>query len=239
MLVLLKYKLLGTECGSQMNNVALIVAAGRGSRMMQSLPKQYLLLNNEMILSHTIKLFVSHNSIDAVVVVINKDDLHLYDKAIFDISSEKLLPPSYGGNTRAASVRLGLEDLSKNSPHNVIIHDAARPLCPPNLLDAVLAPLNSFDGAFAALPVMDALWKIDNGCASHPINRENVWRAQTPQAFQFQKILEAHSHGDESAKDDVEVALLSKLNIIAIHGSEINFKITTPEDLRRAEAHFE
>lgn len=231
--------MLRTERGLHMKNVALIVAAGRGSRMMQSMPKQYLPLNNKMILTHTINLFTSHESIDAVMVVINKDDQFLYDKAVIDINSPKLLPPEYGGYTRAVSVRLGLAGLRNKSPQNVIIHDAARPLCPPNLLDAVLDPLSSYDGAFAALPVIDALWKIDNGCANYSINRENVWRAQTPQAFNFHKIFAAHLHGDGSAKDDVEVALLSKLNIKAIHGSEVNFKITTPEDLNRAAAYLE
>ena len=217
-----------------MRNSALIVAAGRGSRMMQSVPKQYLLLNERAVLRHTIEIFINHPLINNLLVVINaKDETH-YAAAVNQLESSKLCSPVLGGSTRALSVRLGLEALSAMNPQNVIIHDAARPLCPSKLIDAVLDPLDTVDGAFAALPITDALWKVENGYALQPVNREQIWRAQTPQAFRFQKILNAHSNSDASAKDDVEVALRANLTIKAVHGAEDNFKITHPSDLTRA-----
>jgi 2-C-methyl-D-erythritol 4-phosphate cytidylyltransferase len=98
----------------------------------------------------------------------------------------------------------------------------------------VIAALGSHDGAFAALPVVDALWSSSGELAQSPVPRDGLWRAQTPQGFDFAKILQAHQSHDGSGADDVAVARDAGLNVRLIPGSEANYKITTAADLDRA-----
>lgn len=224
----------GPESTNPMTNAALIVAAGRGSRMMQDLPKQYLPLGPHVVLWHTVKAFLASDEIDRIRVVIHPADQSLYKAAVAEIDDPRLGSPVAGGASRASSVRLGLEALREDSPTHVLIHDAARPFCSLDLIKAVLAPLDKVDGAFAALPVVDALWKAEGAEATMPISRTGLWRAQTPQAFRYNAILEAHSHGDAHAADDVETARQAGLSVHIVEGSENNFKITRPKDLERA-----
>lgn len=218
-----------------MTNAALIVAAGRGSRMMRETPKQYLSLGEHTVLWHTVQVFLSSSDISHICVVIHPDDQIQYYQAIADLNDPRLLPPVHGGASRAASVRLGLEGLSEKAPVNVLIHDAARPLCPSRLITAVLEPLEEVEGAFAALPVVDALWRTEGVEALDSIPRAGLWRAQTPQAFRYEDILRAHLLGDDGAADDVETARQAGLRVHVIQGAEENFKITLPSDLDRAE----
>ncbi|OSQ45267.1 2-C-methyl-D-erythritol 4-phosphate cytidylyltransferase [Marivita geojedonensis] len=218
-----------------MTNAALIVAAGRGSRMMQMTPKQYLLLEGRAVLWHTVQAFLASSDIDHVCVVIHENDRSKYDAAIAGLDDPRLLPPVQGGSSRAASVRLGLEGLRNQAPANVLIHDAARPFCAQELIRAVLRPLPEFDGAFAGLPVVDALWRTDGSEAMTSVSRDGLWRAQTPQAFRFGAIMAAHADGDADAADDVEIACKAGLRICVVEGHEDNFKITSPRDFERAE----
>ena len=218
-----------------MTNAALIVAAGRGSRMMQDMPKQYLELGGHAVLWHTVQAFLASDQMHAVRVVIHPDDRALYDHAVAGIEDARLGAPVPGGTSRAASVRLGLEALQGDMPQHVLIHDAARPFCTAPLIAAVLEPLAQVDGAFAALPVVDALWKTDGIEAIAPVSRDSLWRAQTPQAFRYTAILAAHATGDAAAADDVEIARKAGMTVRVVEGSEDNFKITLPRDLERAE----
>ena len=218
-----------------MTNAALIVAAGRGSRMMRDTPKQYLPLAGHAVLWHTVQAFLASSDIDRLRVVIQPEDRALYDAAVAGIDDPRLRDPVSGGASRAASVRLGLEALQIDTPDHVLIQDAARPFCSPDLIAAVLAPLNEVEGAFAALPVVDALWKAEGSEALTPVPRECLWRAQTPQAFRYAAILTAHVNGDTDAADDVAIARQAGLTVRVVEGSEDNFKITLPRDLDRAE----
>lgn len=217
-----------------MTNAALIVAAGRGSRMRQDMPKQYLTLGGHAVLWHTVQAFLASDRIDTVRVVIHPDDRALYDHAVAGITDARLEAPVPGGASRAASVRLGLEALQAEVPAHVLIHDAARPFCPTHLIAAVLEPLTEVEGAFAALPVVDALWKAHGAEALSPVSRDGLWRAQTPQAFRYEAILAAHLTGDAAAADDVEIARAAGLRVRVVEGAEENFKITLPRDLVRA-----
>lgn len=217
-----------------MTNAALIVAAGRGSRMMRDMPKQYLTLGGRTVLWHTVQAFLASEQINVLRVVIHPDDGELYDSAVAGIGDARLGDPVSGGASRAASVRLGLEALHADRPAHVLIHDAARPFCTPALIAAVLEPLAQVEGAFAALPVVDALWKADGTNAISPVARDGLWRAQTPQAFRYEAILAAHAEGDAGATDDVAIARTAGLSVRVVEGDEMNFKITLPRDLERA-----
>lgn len=215
-----------------MTNAALIVAAGRGRRMGAETPKQYLALGGQAVLHHTIASFLASDRIDTVTVVIHPDDHDLYTAAIAGITDPRLRPPVPGGASRSASVHLGLRAL--DTPAHVLIHDAARPFCTPDLIARVIAALADTDGAFAALPIVDALWQTNGAQATTPVPRDGLWRAQTPQGFRFDAILSAHRNLDAEAADDVEVARRAGLSVQVIEGEEDNFKITRPRDLERA-----
>jgi 2-C-methyl-D-erythritol 4-phosphate cytidylyltransferase / 2-C-methyl-D-erythritol 2,4-cyclodiphosphate synthase len=168
-----------------------------------------------------------------VQVVIHADDGARYDAAVAG-GDPRLRPPVAGAETRAGSVRAGLEALSPMAPDRVLIHDAARPFVTPVVIDAVLAALDTAPGAFPALPVVDALWRAEGAEASAALPREGLWRAQTPQGFRFADILAAHrAHAGEAA-DDVAVARAAGLAVRVVPGDEGNFKITTAADLERA-----
>lgn len=191
------------------------------------------------MLAWTIEAFLQDPAIGQIMTVIHPDDTDLYEHAVAPIADPKLVKPVHGGDTRAASVRLGLEALAGSPPDHVLIHDAARPFPKPSLISEICTALDEADGAFAAIPVVDALWSSRDGLAEAPVPRDGLWRAQTPQGFRFEKILAAHqSLANTNATDDVAIARASGLDVRIIEGHESNFKITTAADFARAETHF-
>ncbi|MBI3513157.1 MAG: bifunctional 2-C-methyl-D-erythritol 4-phosphate cytidylyltransferase/2-C-methyl-D-erythritol 2,4-cyclodiphosphate synthase [Proteobacteria bacterium] len=217
------------------STVALIVAAGRGRRFGEELPKQYQTLLGRPVLRHTAQAFLDHAQIDAVRVVIGADDAELYRAAVGDLG---LLAPVTGGAERQDSVRLGLESLLDRAPEIVLIHDAARPLVDAAVIARAIAGLAAHDGAIAAVPVTDTVKRTDGATIVDTVDRSRLWRAQTPQAFRFHAILDAHRAATGSnLSDDAAVAERAGLRVGVTLGDETNLKITTPDDLVRAERH--
>ena len=213
--------------------VALIVAAGRGRRFGEALPKQYQDLLGRPVLRHTASAFLAHPRVDGVRVVIGADDAALYRAAVGDLA---LLEPVIGGAERQDSVRLGLESLVDRAPDVVLIHDAARPLVDAALITRSLDALASHDGAIAAVPVTDSIKRADGATIVDAVDRTGLWRAQTPQTFRFAAILAAHRAAvGGSLSDDAAVAGLAGLKVGVSLGDETNLKITTQDDLARAE----
>jgi 2-C-methyl-D-erythritol 4-phosphate cytidylyltransferase / 2-C-methyl-D-erythritol 2,4-cyclodiphosphate synthase len=212
---------------------ALVVAAGRGTRLGAALPKQYLPLAGRPLLRHTLEALRAHPFIAGVVAVIHPDDRALYDKAA---SGLDLLPPVAGGAQRQDSVRNGLEALASHRPSRVLIHDGARPFVDRATIDRVIAALETAPGAIAALPVRDTGKREADGRIAATIERAGLWRALTPQGFHFEAILEAHraAAGGELT-DDAAIAERAGLPVALVEGSEENFKVTTMDDLARAE----
>lgn len=219
-----------------MLNSVLIVAAGRGHRLGGEIPKQFIPVGGVSSLRRVVDAFLALDAIDLLRVVIHPDDEVLCQESLAGIDDQRLLAAVHGGNTRAQSVRLGLESFAETETGKILIHDAARPFIPATVIEAVLAALDEVEGAFAALPVVDALWSAEGNRAIAPVSRDGLWRAQTPQGFHFSRILAAHrGHGGE-AHDDVAVARAAGMVVRIVEGSEANFKITTAADLERAEA---
>ncbi|MCH7711291.1 MAG: bifunctional 2-C-methyl-D-erythritol 4-phosphate cytidylyltransferase/2-C-methyl-D-erythritol 2,4-cyclodiphosphate synthase [Proteobacteria bacterium] len=216
---------------------ALIVAAGRGERFGHEVPKQYLPLAGAPVLRHSAATFTANPGIGAVRVVIHEDDRDRYAEAVAGLD---LLAPVTGGATRRESVRLGLESLAELAPDRVLIHDAARPFVDTATIARVIAALDHAPGAIAAVPLSDTLKRGDGARIIETVPRQGLWRAQTPQAFRFADILAAHrafaagEPGDEPT-DDAAIAERAGLTVSLVAGSEENFKLTTPEDLERAE----
>lgn len=216
--------------------VALVVAAGRGRRFGGDVPKQYQSLNGRPILRHSLARLAADPSISAVRVVIHPDDRPLYDEAAQGLS---LLEPVSGGATRQDSVRLGLESLQSLCPDKVLIHDGARPFLDEALVARVVTALDHHDGAIPAIAVADTLKKGRDGLVETTIDRSGLWRAQTPQGFRFAPLLDAHlAVAGNELTDDAAVAEHAGLKVALVAGAEANVKITTAEDLNRAQAVF-
>lgn len=216
------------------DTVALIVAAGRGHRAGGDLPKQYRWLAGQSILRRCCSVFLSHPRVDAVGVVIHPDDTRLFEEATAGLD---LLEPVFGGETRQESSRNGLESIAQRNPTRVLIHDAARPFVDDATIDGVLDSLDSVPAAIAAIPVNDTLKKSSEGNEiTGTVDRTNLWRAQTPQGFRYQDILQAHRIlAGQIHTDDSAVAEAAGLEARLVLGSEDNFKITTEADFTRAE----
>ncbi|MBX3497186.1 MAG: bifunctional 2-C-methyl-D-erythritol 4-phosphate cytidylyltransferase/2-C-methyl-D-erythritol 2,4-cyclodiphosphate synthase [Parvibaculum sp.] len=216
-----------------MNVVALIVAAGRGSRAGPGAPKQYRELGGVPVLRRTLAAFAAHPGIDGILTVIHGDDRAEYEAAAAGLP--KLLPSCLGGATRQASVLAGLEALAERMPKMVLIHDGARPLVSADLISGCIEALDTHRGVLVALPVTDTLRRSVKGLAGPTVPRDALWRAQTPQGFRFDAILDAHRRmADQAFTDDVEVATAAGVDVAMIEGDEDNIKITDAADLMRA-----
>lgn len=223
-----------------MQTAVVIVAAGRGTRMSGgTIPKQYRKLHGIPVLTRAISSFVEHAGVDAILTVIHEDDRSLYDEATGQFAPEKVLQPVHGGDSRQASALAGLEELELVGPRNVLIHDAARPFAPPGVIDRVLDGLSQHDGAVPALPVTDTIKRAAEGVIEATVDRSNLWRAQTPQGFGFDKILEAHRAAAKVEQpeftDDASLAEWHGLDVVLVDGDNGNIKLTSDNDFERAE----
>ena len=208
-------------------NVALVVAAGSGSRAGGKAPKQYRRLAGKALLAHAVD-HLAHPRIDAVQVVIGEGQEAAYAEAVGD----RALPaPVIGGATRRDSVANGLAALG--DADLVLIHDAARPFLPGAVIDRLLDALADHDGAVPALPVVDTL----TTRAGDRIDRDTLARVQTPQAFRLDAIRAAHTAWTgEEPTDDAQVARAAGLDVVLVEGDPALEKLTWEADFARAEA---
>ncbi len=214
------------------DTIALVLAAGKGTRLPGSVPKQYRDLGGEPVLRRTLRAFAEHAGVDAVRVVYDPADADLYAAATQGLT---LLDPVAGGRERQDSVRRGLESIEGLNPKRVLIHDGARPFASGDLIDRMIAALDDAPAAIAAIPVTDTLWREADKAADTLVPRDKLWRAQTPQAFRYADILAAHRKAEGLAlTDDAAVARHAGMKVSLVMASESNFKITTEEDLARA-----
>ena len=207
--------------------IALIVAAGRGTRAGGALPKQWQPLAGRRVADWTLEAFRNHPKVDESLLVVHPDDAQFYDS--LDVKTV------HGGATRVASVRAGLEALVGTGATNVLVHAVARATVPSHVISGVIEALKASKAAAPALAVSDALWRGENGQVTGTQDRADLFRAQTPQGFDFESILAAHRSFDGQAADDVEVARAAGIEVAITEGDEANLKITTPGDFARAE----
>ncbi len=223
-----------------MKTAAVIVAAGRGTRASDAAagPKQYADLGGRAMLAHSMASFINHPKVDLVNVVINPLDEDRYREIILPFGS-KLRGAVAGGSSRQESVLRGLEALAGEDCDAVLVHDAARPFVSTEIIDGVIDGLATHQGAVAALALADTLkWSEDDGAIGATVPRNNLWRAQTPQGFHYQAILEAHRRAAAADRsdftDDASIAEWAGLTVRLTEGSARNDKVTTAEDLQTA-----
>ncbi|KAB7648862.1 bifunctional 2-C-methyl-D-erythritol 4-phosphate cytidylyltransferase/2-C-methyl-D-erythritol 2,4-cyclodiphosphate synthase [Polymorphobacter fuscus] len=217
-----------------MTVTALIVAAGKGLRAGGEVPKQYQHVGGVMLLRHAVLRLQAHGGVDTIRVVINPADRDLYDAAVAGLA---LAAPIAGGDTRQASARAGLEALAADPPDLVLVHDAARAFVPDAVLDALLAALGdpANDGAVPALAVTDSLRRgTDHYDAA--VDRDGLWRVQTPQAFRYPALVAAHRAAAAGATDELAIAMAAGLRVAITPGDERAFKVTEPADFAKATA---
>lgn len=227
-----------------LKNAALIVASGRGSRAGGDIPKQYQNIAGKAVLWHTIKQFITHDQIDSIIVVIHPDDVDLYEQAIEGLDSAKILPHTFGGTERQYSVTHGLKAISHLQPQNILIHDGARPFVEHGLIDELISACDEYLGAIAATPITDTIKLVKNkgdATIDKTLDRDLLWAAQTPQAFDFNEIIKAHAQVSQSGEDKLftdDAAIFEYLDIAVklVKSSAENIKITHPEDFKQAEA---
>jgi len=214
----------------------LIVAAGRGRRFGGPVPKQYAPLLGQPVLRHTLAHILKLPNICAIQCVIHPDDEADFWAAA--PNHDAILAPVHGGTERQDSVRAGLEALADHAPDFVAIHDAARPFLSSDPWDRIVEALGTYDGATAALPIVDSLRRSNDGTVGETVERDGLWRMQTPQAFNYGAILAAHQKvKGQALTDDTAIAEAAGLDVALVQGDEALFKITSSEDLTRAETH--
>ncbi len=217
-----------------MDTVALVLAAGRGERLGAGPPKQYRPLGGQPMLRRSLSAFSRHPRIGGVRTLIRPGDLGLFEDATAGLD---LMPPVEGGPTRQDSCLRGLESLADRPPARVVIHDGARPLVDADTIDRVLDALDRAPGAIAALPANDTMkLATEDVTVAATVDRRMLWRAQTPQGFDYPAILEAHrAAAGRGLTDDAAVAEAAGLTVVLVRGSEQNLKVTTDDEFRRAE----
>ena len=217
---------------------AVVVAAGRGLRAGGGLPKQYRSISGEPVIRSSLALMAWHGEVNAVLPVIHPDDAAAYAEASKGL---KLLPPVFGGATRQASVRAGLEALKQSQPEIVLVHDAARPFCTAGLVSRAISACAKTGAAIPTLEVSDTIKSVDErGFVTVTHDRARLRRVQTPQAFAYTALLDAHTRAAQAGRDDfpddAALAEWAGLQVTVFAGEPGNIKLTTDDDFARAEA---
>jgi 2-C-methyl-D-erythritol 4-phosphate cytidylyltransferase/2-C-methyl-D-erythritol 2,4-cyclodiphosphate synthase len=215
-----------------MNAHALVVAAGAGVRAGGGVPKQYRAVAGVPLLRRAIMRLRAHGGFAGITIVINPADRALYDEAVAGLS---LAEPVAGGATRQQSVLNGLEALA--GVDLVFVHDAARALVPDAVLDGLFSALADpgNDGAVPGLAVNDSLRRGGTHYEA-PVDRDGLFRVQTPQAFRFAPLLAAHRAAAPGATDELGIAMAAGLKVAVTMGDECAFKVTEPQDFAKAAA---
>jgi len=218
---------------------AVVVAAGRGHRAGGEKPKQYWSMAGEAVIRPALRTFLAHPQVNAVQPVIHRDDNELFRAATAGLTG--LLPPVCGGATRQASVRAGLEALATAAPDIVLIHDAARPFLTGALISRAIVAATEHAATVPAIPIADTVKMIDaHDVVTATLDRNLLRTVQTPQAFAFGLILESHrraaANGREDFPDDAALAEWAGHRVTVFAGEAANLKLTTNDDLARAEA---
>jgi 2-C-methyl-D-erythritol 4-phosphate cytidylyltransferase/2-C-methyl-D-erythritol 2,4-cyclodiphosphate synthase len=216
---------------------AVVVAAGRGTRAHGGVPKQYRSVGGEPVIRSSLALMAWHGEVGAVLPVIHPDHKAAFESATRDL---KLMPPVLGGATRQASVRAGLEALAAARPDIVLVHDCARPFCSASLVSRAIAICARTGAAVPAIELTDTVKSVDeNGFVTATHDRARLRSVQTPQAFAYAPLLDAHRRalaaGREDFPDDAALAEWAGMKVAVFPGEASNTKLTTEDDFARAE----
>ena len=212
-----------------MTTTALIVAAGKGERLGGGIPKQFRLLGGKPVLRWAAECLLRHPAVQSTRVVVGQGQQETAAAALAGLDVGDLIE---GGIDRADSVRAGLDAIGGDA---VLVHDAARPFCPPAVVDRLLASLEFFEGAAPVLPVGDTLSRAGESLGE-PVDRSGLVRVQTPQAFRLAALKSAYADWrGASPTDETTVLRAANMKVAAVDGDPALEKLTLSADFERAE----
>ena len=222
-------------------NIALIVAAGNGTRMGEvEKPKQFLLVNDKPLLIYSLETFNNHQLIDAIIVVTSKEYIGLVKDLVKQYQLSKVVDVVLGGSTRQESVHNGLmkaKEVAANIDNDIVlIHDAARPLVSQEIISNNILECEKYDAVTTVINASDTIVHSKNSDTVNDVPlRKELYQSQTPQSFKLSLILSAHDSAKvkklDDVTDDAQLVLLLNKEVHLVKGDKRNFKITTFDDL--------
>jgi 2-C-methyl-D-erythritol 4-phosphate cytidylyltransferase len=222
--------------GGRLRVAVVIPAGGRGTRMGGRLPKQFLTIDGEPILTATVRQFAGHPSVDFVVVAAPAAHLDRTRRVLARLARRIALTVVEGGAERQESVWRALQSVPEKADI-VLVHDAVRPFVTRSLIDDILQAALETGAAICARPIAETVKRVAESLVAETLDRRGLWAVQTPQGFRASLLREAH---DKARQDGVvgtdDAMLVERLGqpVRVVTGLDANLKITTPEDLRRA-----
>ncbi len=226
-------------------NIAIIPAAGSGSRFGGPIPKQFVEIAGAPIIVHTLRSFDACDEIGVLIVALRQEEIASFRESVSAFGLRKPVRLVGGGAERSDSILNALAAAREFQPEIVAVHDAVRPFVTPDQISAVVRRAREIGAAILALPATDTIKEVEDGLIARTIDRRRIWRAQTPQAFRYDLLLrangEARAAGLPSAITTDDSLLVERLGepVAVVEGSARNIKITTSEDLGLAEKLFE
>jgi 2-C-methyl-D-erythritol 4-phosphate cytidylyltransferase len=220
-------------------NIAIIAAAGAGTRMASDRPKQFLLLAGQPVILRTLQVFEECDSIDEVIVVLPAAESAGFLSLAGRYGVRKVTRVVPGGVTRADSVKRGLMAIRSATAEIVAVHDGVRPFVTVDEINRTVAAAKSEGAAILVAPVTDTIKEISSTSVLRSLDRGVLRRALTPQCFRYELLREAYQHADvndPSLTDESALVEKSGRTVSVVEGSARNIKITTAEDLLIAEA---
>jgi 2-C-methyl-D-erythritol 4-phosphate cytidylyltransferase len=216
---------------------AIVVGGGDGSRLGADRPKAFVGLGGRPLLAHSIDLLEDHPAVDRMVLVVPAEWEEPATLLADELAAGKVVAAVPGGETRALSVAAGL-DVVADDAEAILVHDAARPFASAELIDRLLEALATYAGAVPAVAVTDTVKRVKGGRVAETLDRGELRAVQTPQAFRAEALRRAYAAPAAALRDATDCASLVEavgLEVVVVPGEGGNMKITSPEDLARAE----
>ena len=219
-------------------NVAIVVAAGRGSRAGGVRAKQFREISGIPIIIHALNRFELCTTIEEVIVVLPESALDEFASLASKHGLRKSSRAVAGGATRAESVWRGLQTLDERTVGVVAVHDGVRPFVTPDEIDRVVREAESSGAAILAAPAVETIKEAEGGLVTRTLERKKLWQAQTPQCFRLELLRRAYELAladGLDATDDSALVERTGANVRIVEGGAHNIKITTPQDFELAE----
>lgn len=216
-------------------NIAIIVCSGVGKRMNSNIPKQFIKIEDKPIVCYTIEKFENCSSIDEIIIVVNKEYINFFKEDIVKIYGYKKISKIVeGGKERLNSVYNGINAVDEKDSI-ILIHDGVRPFIEEKDILNIIENTLKYEACVIGVKAKDTIKICENNIIKSTPNRENIWLAQTPQAFKYNIIKKAYDLAiseNKIATDDASLVENLGYNVVMVEGSYDNIKITTKEDLR-------
>jgi len=220
-----------------MKTIAIILAGGSGKRLGADIPKQFLKVNDKMIIEYTIEVFQQHEEVDEIAIVCHEDYTAFMKKTVSEKGYDKVSKVLNGGEKRFHSSVTAIRAFNDDQPKKILFHDAVRPLVSASIISDCIAKLDHYKAVGAGIETTDTIWSVRYGNIVSIPDRRTIYRAQTPQGFDFFTIQKAYNIALQDEKmpitDDCGVVMhyLFDEKIATVKGSENNIKITHKDDL--------